>query len=89
MTAAGAGINRRDAVIALALAAASVLLFSFKWPFLSIDGATSAGAIRILDGQIPYRDFWTLYAPGSFGLVCQVALPVMRGAGCPCSGRGP
>lgn len=24
------------------------------------------GATRILDGDVPYRDFWTMYAPGSF-----------------------
>lgn len=24
------------------------------------------GARRILDGEVPYRDFWTIYAPGSF-----------------------
>jgi hypothetical protein len=27
------------------------------------------GALRILDGDIPYRDFWTMYAPGHFYLL--------------------
>jgi hypothetical protein len=27
---------------------------------------TDISALRILDGDIPYRDFWTMYAPGSF-----------------------
>ena len=27
---------------------------------------TDVSALRVLDGQVPYRDFWTMYAPGSF-----------------------
>ena len=27
------------------------------------------GALRILEGDIPYRDFWTIYAPGHFYLL--------------------
>ena len=26
-------------------------------------------ALRILDGEVPYRDFWTMYAPGHFYVV--------------------
>lgn len=26
---------------------------------------TDLSALRVLDGQVPYRDFWTIYAPGS------------------------
>src|SRR5687767_10592516 len=26
---------------------------------------TDISALRVLDGQVPYRDFWTIYAPGS------------------------
>jgi hypothetical protein len=68
MSTAGNRGFRGDGVIVLALFLVSLLLYSLKWPFLSMEGATSAGAIRILDGQIPYRDFWTVYAPGSFYL---------------------
>jgi len=46
---------------------ASLALLAFKWPF-SPGGPTVAAAQRILAGEIPYRDFWTLYAPGSFYL---------------------
>ena len=31
-------------------------------------GKTINNALRILDGEIPYRDFWTMYAPGHFYL---------------------
>ncbi len=32
-------------------------------------GKIIVGGLRILDGDIPYRDFWTMYAPGQFYLV--------------------
>lgn len=31
-------------------------------------GKLVVGATRILEGEIPYRDFWTMYAPGSLYL---------------------
>lgn len=27
---------------------------------------TDISALRVLDGDVPYRDFWTMYAPGSY-----------------------
>src|SRR5690349_2641400 len=33
------------------------------------EGIVLQGASRILDGQIPYRDFFSFYTPGSFYLV--------------------
>ena len=30
------------------------------------EGLSVYGAARILHGEIPYRDFWTIYAPGQF-----------------------
>lgn len=30
------------------------------------EGIVAYGATRIMDGEIPYRDFWTLYSPGVF-----------------------
>ncbi len=30
------------------------------------EGIPTYGAQRILDGDIPYKDFWTIYAPGQF-----------------------
>lgn len=36
------------------------------------EGIVAYGALRILDGNIPYRDFWTLYAPGEFYLLAGI-----------------
>src|SRR5574341_480637 len=30
------------------------------------------GAARIVDGDVPYRDFWTIYPPGQFYLLAGV-----------------
>ena len=32
------------------------------------------GAFRILDGDVPYRDFWTIYAPGHFYVLAALFL---------------
>jgi len=38
-----------------------------RWPVGEYDeGLMVSGAARVLDGAIPYRDFWTIYAPGQF-----------------------
>lgn len=36
---------------------------------LSGEGVACVGAQRVLEGQVPYRDFWTIYAPGSYYLL--------------------
>jgi len=33
------------------------------------EGIISYGAVRILHGDVPYRDFWTMYAPAQFYIV--------------------
>lgn len=33
------------------------------------EGIILTGAERVLQGDLPYRDFWTMYAPGTFYLV--------------------
>ena len=30
------------------------------------EGVIVYGATRVLQGQVPYRDFWTMYSPGQF-----------------------
>jgi len=43
------------------------LLFGINWDLNVYDeGFTVYGAARVLNGDVPYRDFWTIYAPGQF-----------------------
>lgn len=62
--------TRSDALLATALAAVSIL---YLWPFRDSlasmhpdEGIALQGAARILQGQIPYRDFFSFYTPGSY-----------------------
>lgn len=67
--------HRREQFIAFAL-------FLFSLAYLSIfrrhcsfepdEGIVLQGAERILRGQVPYRDFFTFYTPGSFYLVASL-----------------
>lgn len=41
---------------------------SNEWNHL-YDGVSAVGAERVLAGDVPYRDFWTMYAPGHFYLL--------------------
>lgn len=59
-------ISVRDRWTALVVAAAGalVLLPGAFWGLPM--GKTICGALRVLEGEVPYRDFWTMYAPGQF-----------------------
>ncbi|MCZ6666831.1 MAG: hypothetical protein O7B81_16150 [Gammaproteobacteria bacterium] len=38
--------------------------------FISLPfGKAIVGGLRVLDGEVPYRDFWSMYAPGQFYVV--------------------
>lgn len=61
-----------------AVAGASVVIVAAGWFAWRLDagplsvtgqGLACEGAQRVLEGEVPYRDFWTLYAPGSFYLL--------------------
>lgn len=58
-----------DALTAAALAAISIV---YLWPFRNAsfldpdEGIVLQGAARILHGQLPYRDFFAFYTPGSY-----------------------
>jgi len=47
------------------LATAYSLLFR-RYGLVANEGTILQGAQRILDGQVPYRDFFTLFTPGSY-----------------------
>jgi len=58
-----------EMALAVALVAAAVA-YQFpgliSTPYYYDEGIMVYGASRIIDGQIPYRDFWTVYPPGQF-----------------------
>jgi hypothetical protein len=59
----------RDRRLALVLAVAAVVV-QLPGLFWGVPGGKAINnALRILDGDVPYRDFWTMYAPGHFYVV--------------------
>ncbi len=49
------------------------ILATFRQPINKYDeGISVYGAMRVMNGDIPYRDFWTQYAPGQFYLLALV-----------------
>lgn len=59
-------IAPRDQLWALLVFAAGTLCLAPGMFWGLPTGKAVEGALRILDGQVPYRDFWTMYAPGQF-----------------------
>jgi hypothetical protein len=58
-----------EALFTAALFAIVLGFYSFTW-FQGLNvGVSTIGAERVLRGEIPYRDFWTMYAPGHFYLL--------------------
>ena len=63
--------DRTDRLLLAGLLAASLVLFFRYWDYGINDdeGYLLGGVTRILDGQVPYRDFHHTYGPGRFYLV--------------------
>jgi hypothetical protein len=56
----------RDGQLVLVVLVAGMLL-QLPGLFWDVPGGKAINnALRILDGDVPYRDFWTMYAPGHF-----------------------
>ncbi len=71
--AAGLLASRRSTLLQLALLASATAVFSVSSFFdLHFGGVSTVGAERILHGEVPYRDFWTMYAPGHFYLLAGI-----------------
>ncbi|MGD0589224.1 MAG: glycosyltransferase family 39 protein [Bacteroidota bacterium] len=50
-----------------------VLCAQIKTPFLRYDeGFAVFNATRIMDGDVPYKDFWTIYPPGQFYVLAAI-----------------
>jgi hypothetical protein len=68
--------QRIDFFITAAVFLVALALYSISWDYslsngyLGLSGGKyCVGAERVLSGDIPYRDFWTMYAPGLFYLL--------------------
>ena len=57
-------VDRRRESVALFIASFLILSIGAFWGLPA--GKAVTGALVILDGGVPYRDFWTMYAPGQF-----------------------
>ncbi len=60
------GYPGANLALLLALAGAALLLLApIKQPFNFYDeGLAVFNAVRVMRGQVPYRDFWSIYSPG-------------------------
>jgi len=71
--AAGLSTDRRAILLQLALFWGFAALFLVSSLYdLSFGGVSTVGAERVLGGEVPYRDFWTMYAPGHFYLLAGI-----------------
>jgi 4-amino-4-deoxy-L-arabinose transferase-like glycosyltransferase len=52
------------------MSAVAVVLFTASYGAINLydEGIVLVGSLRVLHGDVPYRDFWAMYPPGSFYL---------------------
>lgn len=64
------GIRQHWYVILLALLFATAMIYlipGMNQPVNVYDeGIIAYSAVRVMEGQVPYRDFWSIYSPGQF-----------------------
>jgi hypothetical protein len=61
---------QHDTIVMVALFLSVLGLYSSGWLYdLDWGGVSTVGAERVLRGEMPYRGFWTMYAPGHFYLL--------------------
>jgi hypothetical protein len=58
----------------MALGMLALLLLAIPMSFGIPSSVGIVGGLRILEGDVPYRDFWTMYAPGHFYLLALLFL---------------
>ncbi len=63
---AGFGERELRARVSVALFFLGVLVLAPGLLLGPPDAKGTAGALRVLAGEVPYRDFWSMYAPGQF-----------------------
>lgn len=67
-----AAVDRVIAALVFVTCLAYLCIFRHFSSLEPDEGIVLQGATRILDGQLPYRDFFSFYTPGSFYLVAAI-----------------
>jgi hypothetical protein len=62
----------RLAAVAFALAVVVLAPAAYDHPNIYDEGIVVVGAMRLLDGDLPHLDFWTMYPPGVFLLFAAI-----------------
>lgn len=71
MTKSGSRVSH--SFIAILIFVVALAVFALNWPHAAskgygamFGGTSTVGTMRVLQGELPYRDFWTIFPPGQF-----------------------